>query len=104
MEKTYQELCAEIETLKQRAEVARAKEISSAVAEVRRIIKDYGLTANDCGFSAAKSVSASKKAKTVPVKYRHPGNGALTWTGRGKPPKWLAEMEAKGHKRTEFLV
>ena len=104
MEKTYQELCAEIEILKQQAESVRAKEISNAIVEVKRLIKEYGLTANDCGFSAAKSASSSKKLKAVPVKYRHPDNAALTWTGRGKLPKWLAEMEAQGQQRERFLV
>ena len=104
MEKTYQELCAEIEILKQQAEAVRVKEVSSAIAEVRRLIKEYRLNASDCGFPTAKPASLSKKLKAVPVKYRHPDNAAFTWTGRGKLPKWLTEMEAQGRQREEFLA
>ena len=105
MEKSYQELCAEIEALKEKAEAVRAEEVSSAVAEVHRLIKEYHLTASDCGFSGGKRTAKTQKSKkNVPIKYRHPGDALLTWTGRGKSPKWLAELEAAGRKREEFLV
>ena len=120
MEKSYKQLCSEIESLQKQAEAVRKQEISRAVAEVRRLIKLYGLTPEDCGFSIAKAASkakqrktvvtrnkknaASGRRKTVPVKYRHPDNAALTWTGRGKAPKWLTEEEAKGKERQAFLI
>ena len=103
MGKSYQELCVEIEALKEKAEAVRAEEVSNAVAEVRRLIKEYHLKAADCGFSGGKRAVKTQK-KNVPIKYRHPGDALLTWTGRGKSPKWLAELEAAGRKREEFLV
>jgi len=39
----------------------------------------------------------------VPPKYRHPETGD-TWTGRGKPPKWITAAEAEGKKRDDFLI
>lgn len=36
----------------------------------------------------AKSATAGVK---VPVKYRHPENSELAWTGRGRKPKWVEE-------------
>ncbi len=32
-----------------------------------------------------------QSAKAAGIKYRHPENRALVWTGRGRRPKWLAE-------------
>jgi DNA-binding protein H-NS len=29
--------------------------------------------------------------KTAGIKYRHPENRSLVWTGRGRRPKWLTE-------------
>lgn len=120
MEKSYKQLCSEIESLKKQAEAARKQEIAKAVVEVRRLIKAHGLTLSDCGFGTEKSVlkvkqshpepirkvkkASVKNRKPVPVKYRHPENAALTWTGRGKAPKWLAEEEANGKARQVFLV
>ena len=34
--------------------------------------------------------------KTVVVKYRHPDDPALTWSGRGKRPLWVVEYLATG--------
>lgn len=42
--------------------------------------------------------------KPVAVKYRHPRNASLTWSGRGRPAKWLVELLKSGHKREEFAV
>ncbi|MFT8246329.1 H-NS family nucleoid-associated regulatory protein [Roseomonas sp. BN140053] len=38
----------------------------------------------------------------VPVKYRGP-NGE-EWTGRGRPPGWLAALEKQGKQRDSFRV
>ena len=104
MEKSYRELCAEIESLQQQAEAARAKELATAVAEVRRMIKDFGLTAVDCGFAGTKASGAAKASKPAPVKFRHPDDASVTWSGRGKAPKWLSALENEGRKRDEFRV
>lgn len=42
--------------------------------------------------------------KPVGVKYRHPDDPSLTWSGRGRPSRWLAELISKGHKREDFAV
>ena len=39
----------------------------------------------------------------VAVKYRHPDNSALTWTGRGRKPGWVAEWLGSG-KAMEALA
>lgn len=42
------------------------------------------------------------KGKKAPVRFRGP-NGE-TWTGRGRTPRWLAALEAKGKNRDKFAV
>ena len=43
--------------------------------------------------------------KPVAIKYRNPDNPAETWTGRGRPPRWLAAKLAKrGVSREDFAV
>jgi DNA-binding protein H-NS len=48
--------------------------------------------------SAAKSPrKASPTAgRKVAPKYRDPANPANTWTGRGRMPQWVADLNAKG--------
>ncbi len=107
MEKSYKEIQTEIENLKKEAAAALKREAKDAISEVRQIIRKFNLTPSDCGFSAK---AASKKPKTAKVKaigafaYRHPSDANLGWSGHGRAPNWLLELEAKGRKRAEFKV
>jgi len=96
---TYNELKAKAEDLMRQAEEARKAETAAVIAEIRKKMADYGITAKDLGGGA-------KKAKThsvVAAKYRNP-TGGETWSGRGRTPKWLAVLEAAGRNREEFLA
>lgn len=91
---THQELVAQKAALDAQIEESRKTEFSAAVAEVKRLVGEYGLTATDCGFGAPQA----KKAKTkVAVKYR--GKNGEAWTGRGKTPLWIVAHEAAGLSR-----
>lgn len=104
--KTYSVIKAEIAKLEKQAEAARKAEVAGVVAKIKTAIAAYDLTADDLGFSrsAAKGPKASKakgkKKLTVGVaKYRDPKTGK-TWTGRGKPPAWIAGAK----NRDPFLI
>ncbi|WP_454708445.1 H-NS histone family protein [Delftia acidovorans] len=64
---------------------------TDAIAEAKAMVQQYGLAKEDV-FPSAKSKSgkagkAGKRSVGEP-KFRNPETGA-TWTGRGKPPKWI---------------
>jgi DNA-binding protein H-NS len=50
--------------------------------------------------SKVKSATAKKPSSRagikVPIKYQHPTQTQLSWTGRGKMPAWVAELKAAG--------
>ena len=87
---TYKELLKQREELEQQIQQARKNELAEAVAKVRALVAEYELTADDV-FPPASSRSSSVGAKVAP-KYRDPASGQ-TWTGRGKPPKWIADQD-----------
>ena len=64
---------------------------------MRAIVAEYELTEEDV-FSKKAPRAAAAGTKTVAPKYRDPETGA-TWTGRGKPPLWIA-----GKDRLNFLI
>ncbi len=86
--------------LQQKAELdARIAEVmktekAGAVAEVRTLVEQYQLTEHDV-FPAT---SSKAKSSVGTPKFRNPETGA-TWTGRGKPPNWIADRD-----RTSFLI
>ena len=99
---SYKELVAQREALDKQIEDLRLAELKAAIAQVRQLIAEWQLSAEDCGFKSG-AASSSKKAKSaVAAKYRGP-NGE-TWSGRGRAPKWLATLEAQGRQRAEFSI
>jgi DNA-binding protein H-NS len=94
---TYLELQEQIRALQVQADSVRKQEVTAVVSDIRSKMQQYGLTVNDI------SPRGPKAGQTVAPKYRDPATGA-TWTGRGKPPRWLATELVKGRSKTEFLI
>ncbi len=103
--KSYSALKAQIDKLEKQATAMRQKEIRKVVAELKKTIADYDLTAADLGLSGAAGKSAGRMpgrkrtATTGVAKYRNPQTGD-TWTGRGRPPTWIAAVA----NRDSFLI
>lgn len=78
-------------------EACRAQELPAVIAKVREMIRDYDLTAADCGFGSASTVSVrrSVRGRMVAPKYRDPQTGDM-WSGRGKQPVWFRDALAAG--------
>jgi DNA-binding protein H-NS len=93
---TYKELLQQRESLEKQIEEARQRENQAAVDKVRALVAEFELTPDDVfGRRSNKGSTAGQK---VAPKYRDNATGA-TWTGRGKPPKWI-----EGKNRDEFLI
>lgn len=100
---TYLELKEQAEKLLAEAERMREQEIADAIADIKRKIELYGLTAADLGFTKSGPGNARPKAAKAPIKYRGP-NGE-TWSGgRGRKPQWVTEALQQGRSLEEFAV
>lgn len=80
---TLKELLAQREALDQQISQTKERERSEAVAKVKSLMSEYGLTIADLSSRAAKPAKVSK----VAAKYRNQATGE-TWSGRGLQPKW----------------
>ncbi len=98
MSQTYKELLQQREALEQAIASARKNEISNALAKVRELVAEYGLTSQDIFPVRGAKTSATKSVSKVAAKYRDPVTGQ-TWTGRGKAPKWI-----EGRERSPFVI
>ncbi|MFP4146695.1 MAG: H-NS family nucleoid-associated regulatory protein [Halorhodospira sp.] len=64
-----------------------------AQQEMKQVAQKYGLDLEEIIPAGGKSGSGAKgnsKGNKVPPKYRHPEDPEMTWTGRGRKPKWVA--------------
>lgn len=52
--------------------------------------------------AAKKAVKAKGKkvAQRIPIHYRDPQNPSHTWSGRGKPAKWITEAIGQGRAKS----
>lgn len=103
--KTYQAVKAAIARLEKKAEAMRRNELKSVIAQVKKTIAEYGLTAAELGLgrgapkATARRAPAGKRGAAGVARYRNPKTGE-TWTGRGRPPAWIAGAK----DRTAFLI
>ena len=81
---SYEELKAQADSLMKQAEEARKQENREIIADIKAIIREKGITAEQLGFAPAGKGSR----KPAPAKYRDPATGQ-TWAGRGRTPKWM---------------
>lgn len=99
---SLQELLAQKEALDREIENTKKQARSEAIAKVRTLMVEYGLTAADLNVRATGKVGARAGAK-VAIKYRNTATGD-TWSGRGLQPKWLKAALASGRSISEFTV
>jgi DNA-binding protein H-NS len=62
--------------------------------------------ARDLGYSLAELVGTETKTTRAPVtvKYRHPENPALTWSGRGRKPQWFVDAMEVGKTTSDLAI
>lgn len=117
MAKTLSDLLAQKAALeKQIAEFQKEKR-GEAIASVKALMAEYGLTAADivggrptkapASAAPASPAAPAKKSKAagrkVAAKYRNPATGD-TWSGRGLKPRWLVAAIAGGKTLADFAI
>ncbi len=108
----------ELETLiakarQQQTVIAKRTPITTVRSKITKFARAEGYTLEELFGGKPSKVAkkgAKKAAKTgrklgkVAPKYRNPANRQETWSGRGKQPRWLAALTAKGKKAEDFLI
>jgi DNA-binding protein H-NS len=88
---------AELRALQQQIPVElkrrEAQEKVNILSEVRAFAKARGYALEELVAREAKIRATGGKVK---VKYRHPKDATLEWTGRGRQPRWVGAWLAQG--------
>jgi DNA-binding protein H-NS len=85
---SYIQLATQIEKLKKEAEAARKREVAETIANIKRAIELFGLTADDLGLGRAGKKRGRKAAAKKSTQ------SAGTGKRRGRPPKSAAAPKA----------
>lgn len=95
----------ELEALAQdvREEIINRKE-----AEKQKVLDQMRELAGSIGMTLEELLIAQRGGRgakaAVAVKYRHPENPELTWSGRGKRPQWVNDALAEGRTLEELAA
>ena len=100
---TLQELLDQKKALDQQITSMRLAERQEAIAKVRALMAEHGLTATDLQGNPSVKGPKLGSAKKVAAKYRDSQTGA-TWTGRGLKPRWLSEALSQGKNLADFAI
>ena len=96
----------------QQTRLAKRTPIAKVRGRILKFAKAEGYTIEELFGGAAKKSAPARKAtrpaasagRKIAPKYRNPANRKETWTGRGRQPRWLAALVAKGKKPEDFLI
>lgn len=75
--------------------------------EKNKLLKELEAKAAERGFSLSDLIGetpAKKERAPVAAKYRHPSNPELTWSGRGRQPRWVAEFVQNGGQMAQLEI
>jgi DNA-binding protein H-NS len=99
------ELMAQKAALEQTIGALQTEERAGAIAKVREIMSEYGLTPADIAVTKGTQKVSKDPGKTTKVaaKYRDSVTGN-SWSGRGLKPRWLSEALSAGKKVEDFLI
>ncbi len=96
------DLIAQKEALERQIQAVKTTAKADAIAQVRKLMAEHGLTAADIAAKSSSNAGALN-GKKVAAKYRDPVSGA-TWTGRGLKPKWLSAALVAGKSLGDFVI
>lgn len=97
------ELNVLLATAQKKIAVRRQNQIYEAYEKIKSIADTIGMTMEEIVEFSRNQPNLKNKRKAVP-KYVDPQNPNLTWSGRGKPPRWLATQIANGKSKSDFLI
>ncbi|MFN7835846.1 MAG: H-NS family nucleoid-associated regulatory protein [Burkholderiaceae bacterium] len=99
---------AELQQLKSEveAEIERRSAKTAAIEELKKMAAHSGVRLEDLmvEMGGTGKIKVKRELGPAPIRYRHPTNSALTWSGRGKRPKWVTEAMASGYSLEKLRV
>lgn len=97
-----------IRELQRKADAIKRRKENPAVRKIARLVRIHGISIGELrramtGRGRGAGRTSSLRGKKIKPMYRNPKTGE-TWSGRGRPARWVAAAEKAGRKRSEFLI
>ncbi|MDP3843876.1 MAG: H-NS histone family protein [Oxalobacteraceae bacterium] len=89
--------------LKQEIKKREQQDLVKAREQIMAIAQSVGMPLKELMGSQARAAKAGAVVK-VAVRYRHPADASLQWTGRGRQPKWIQDWLASSQSLDALKV
>lgn len=76
----------------------------AAIEEIKKLAASKGLRLDDIIAEFGSKSSGRGKLGPAPIRFRHPSDASLTWSGRGKRPNWMRDALASGLSEDSMKV
>lgn len=99
-----------IDQAKSAYEVVHAREMKEAMEEMIAVAEARGFNIKEMMGQAdfaklmATQVPVLQPSSGEPVRFRDDKNPSLTWTGRGRLPRWLKEIKEAGGDVEDYRI
>lgn len=104
----------ELNELITQAEERKAEIRKTRIEELRKEIVEMlaaeGFSLDDLwvtppvGIRKARSVEGPRTRRKAAPKFRNPADPSITWSGRGKHPRWFSQALEKGISKEKMLI
>lgn len=91
----------QLNKLKADIEVAAQQRRQTELLDVRNKLEAL---IDNSPFTLDEVLEARKLRKPVAPKYRHPEDASMTWTGRGRRPRWVDDCLDSGHSMDDLVI
>ncbi|WP_298050002.1 H-NS histone family protein [uncultured Paenalcaligenes sp.] len=98
-----QEIEKQIQKLERKMRTLHTRQRRPVITSIVRSMMEYEITPEEIAQAFDRRENRATAASTAPARYKNPETGD-TWTGRGRPPRWIVEAESKGKSRDTFLI
>ncbi len=106
--KSYTEIKKEIAKLEAQAERMRKGSFDKAIAQIRELMEKNGISIADLTEALSSKGKKGRKPAKAPAaakpKYQSPADPSLTWSGRGRKPKWVQEWIDGGNDLEKLQI
>lgn len=98
----FAELKGLLHDIDQEFRTRQKQELQKAREDILAIAQSAGLSIES--LLATGPLKQKTQGKKVLPQFQNPADRSITWTGRGRPPRWVVEAEQKGVSRESFRV
>lgn len=98
-----QEIEKQINKLKRQMRTLHSRQRRPVITSIIRSMIEYEITPEEIAQAYERRNARATTGRSAPARFKNPETGD-TWTGRGRPPRWIVDAEVKGQHRDVFLI